>query len=244
MRIALVQLNAYDRDWNPDLIPRIAQLTPDVDLIVFPEYMPFAKSTALHEAISRLASATSNCGKIAIIAGGLVTVAAKDRNAVFLSHQGKIKGEYFKRIPWQEDDIVLGTNGVKFQWDDFACIPLICADAADNKSREGKKLIKETSILGAGEDCPIVVSSYGAWLNDDYWKVPLQGLSKVCKAPVLICGISGTGDVFTDYDGITGNFGGGGSGVFWPDGAAPIQRKHRGVHVVDLVSRKVESRNI
>ena len=52
-----------------------------------------------------------------------------------------------------------------------------------------------------------------------------------CSAPVLICGVAGKGAWFEDQDG-EGFYGGGGSGVFWPS-AEPIQRKLRGIYIVD-----------
>lgn len=244
MKIALIQLNAEDQEWEIDLIPKLINKLLDVDLIVFPEYFPFDNSTYLHDAISRIALASKGSGNTAIIAGGLVSVAGRDRNTAFLAQQGKIKGEYFKRRLWHEDEVVPGTHSVKFEWARSACIPLICADAANTDLRRINDLFKEAIALGAGAQCPIVVPSYGAWLNESYWQKPLQEWSTKCNAPVLICGVSGTGKYFTDYDGVSGNYGGGGSGVFWPDGEPPIQRKLRGAHIVDLNSRTIETRSI
>jgi len=244
MKIALIQLNAEDKEWQPKLIETLIDKLRDVNLIVFPEYFPFDISTSLHVAVTQIARASRNSGNAAVIAGGLVSVAGRDRNTALLAHQGQIKGEYFKRKLWHEDEVVSGTNGVKFEWENFGCIPLICADAADTESPGIRKSFKEAIALGAGATCPIIVPSYGAWLNEAYWQKPLQDWSNSCQAPVLICGVSGKGQSFVDYDGRSGNYGGGGSGVFWPDGNSPIQRKLRGAHIVDLNSRSIETRSI
>jgi predicted amidohydrolase len=159
------------------------------------------------------------------------------RNAVFLVHDGEVKGTYFKRRLYAEDGITPGDRPLCFQWEKFSCIPLICADAAYNPSKVGTTMMHEANQVGAGKDVPIIVCSNGGWLMEPYWQVPLQTWASGCDAPVLICGVSGEGPPFIE-DGEQGFYGGGGSGVFWPggqwsDGPQPCQKEEPGIYIVD-----------
>jgi predicted amidohydrolase len=243
MKIALVQLDAKDDLWSREAMPGLLALATKVDLIVFPECMPFDTAEPINDAEAALAQLSSKIGKTAIIAGGYVLEDKIERNAIFLSFRGKIVGRYFKRLPWHEPGIAPGGETVRFNWDDKNCIPLICADAADNPSPTGTRMMYEAIRHGAGAEVPIVVSSYGALLSMPYWPVALQAWARGCGAPVVVCGVSGKGDAFTE-EGVSGFFGGGGSGVFWPDSRPPIQCQERGIYVVDTTAGTLTSQPI
>lgn len=91
---------------------------------------------------------------------------------------------------------------------------------------------------GASKHTPIVVCSYGSLLDEPVWQEPLQTWASGCEAPVLICGVSGKGDEVEKGDS-SDCYGGGGSGVFWPDGKRPQQRKRRGIYCIDTEQRKI-----
>jgi predicted amidohydrolase len=239
MKIALVQLDAKDSLWACKEMPGLLALAKSADLIVFPECMPFDTAVPIKEAEAALAQLSSKTCKAAFIAGGYVLDDQIERNAVFLSFGGKIIDRYFKRRPWQEPTIAPGCETVVFNWGGKNCIPLICADAADNPSPTGTKMMYEAIRHGASAEVPIVVSSYGALLSMAYWPDALQTWARGCGAPVVICGISGKGDAFTE-DGVLDYFGGGGSGVFWPDDRPPLQGKSRGVYIVDTTDGTLE----
>lgn len=241
MKIALVQLDAKDTLWSIKFIPNLLDLVNGVDLVVFPECMPFdaTRFIPIDDAIKNLIEAGKEC-KSAFIAGGYVIEDnTTKRNAVFLVHKNKIKGTYFKRRPWQDEDIKPGSSVVCFQWDEFSCIPLICADAADNPSQFGTKMMYEAIERGAGKNTPIVVCSYGSGLNTPDWQEPLQSWSSGCEAPVLICGVSGKGAAFKEDNGDEGFFGGGGSGVFWPERRQPYQKLERGIYIIETERREI-----
>jgi len=243
MKIALVQLDADDNLWRLSAMRNLLQHVEAADLVVFPECMPFDKAIPIAEAEAYLAELTSHNPAHAVIAGGYVLESGMERNAVFLSYRGGILGRYFKRLLWQEPKIANGEEPTLFKWSDKSCIPLICADAADNPSPTGSRMMYEAICLGAGEHVPIVVSSYGAWLNEPYWQVPLQTWARGCGAPLLICGISGHGADFEDGE-KPGNYGGGGSGVFWPDERLPWQRHPRCILMIDIKTGLTTSRSI
>lgn len=244
MKIALVQFDAEDTLWDIDEMPGILDSIKDVDLIVFPECMPFdsiKEETSIEKAEQELAKLSLKAKGAAIICGGYVLENKIARNAVFLSYKGKTLGRYFKRLPWQEPGISPGGETKRFEWEGHSCIPLICADAADNPSQTGTRMMYEAVRHGASGDVPIVVASYGAWLNTPYWRKPLQTWADGCEAPVVICGVSGKGAYFEE-DGRSGHYGGGGTGVFWPkaeDNRPPIQSKERGIHTVDTTAGTV-----
>jgi predicted amidohydrolase len=245
MKVALVQLHALEPQWGVELIPPILALADEVDLVVLPEGMPFDKfrrPVAMDDAARCLASATQGRRSPALLAGGYVRAGTDKRNAVFLCCNGKCLGHYCKRLPWQEPGLVPGTSAVLLRWGRRACLPLICADAADNPSPLGTAFMFEALQLGVGERVPIIVASYGAWLNRPYWQEPLRTWALGCGAPVLICGVSGKGAAFRDGD-QRGHYGGGGSGVFWPDGTF-TQYRQRGLYVVDIEQRTLTERRL
>ncbi len=239
MKIALIQLNVKDPFWSHKEIGALLKQTANADLIVFPECMPFDIAVPIEEAHGILAEISSRCKGAAVIAGGYVIENGVERNAVFLSYDGKVTNRYFKRLPWQEPAIAPGGEPIRFDWSGNSCIPLICADAADNPSPTGTRMMYEAIRLGAGKNVPIVVSTYGALMSQPYWSTALKNWAQGCGAPVVVCAVSGTGDSFTE-DGKKGNFGGGGSGVFWPDSRPPIQRKCRGLYLVDTLAGTVK----
>jgi predicted amidohydrolase len=177
--------------------------------------------------------------KTAFIAGGYIKDSVGIRNAIFLVHNGEIKGEYYKRR-WGEGDpenLVLGTKAKLFKWEKFSCIPLICADVFDVPSKKGTEMMYEAIQMGASENTPIIVCSYGSGLQTPFWQVPLQSWSSGCECPVLICGVSGKSDKPIIVDGFEEYCGGGGSGVFWSDGVSPYQKSDSGIYIIDTKSR-------
>lgn len=248
MKIALVQLNASDdKYWSVSGIRKMLFRLGEADLVVFPEAMPFwiregKRPTRIKTAVRKLCEL--GAGGPAFIAGGYVLddVRGADviRNAAFLIYSGQLCGEYFKRIMWQDEKAFSsGPCGVKFSWDHFACIPLICADVGDDSSqRATAMMMREARMLGANASTPIVVPSYGAGLMTDYWHYPLLAWSQACGAPVAICGVSGQSEETYKENGERKHYGGGGSAVFWPDGAHTQQSEERGIYIIDLLTRE------
>ena len=248
MKIALVQLDASDdKYWSLNGIKEMLSLSGEADLVVFPEAMPFwieegKKITNIKTAVKKLCDVGS--AGPAFIAGGYVMDDVKDaeviRNAAFLVHNGQLCGEYFKRIMWQDEKTFSsGPCGVKFSWSHFSCIPLICADAGDDSSqRTTTMMMREATMLGANHNTPIIVPSYGAGLMTEYWRSPLTRWSQACGAPVAICGVSGKSKEMYTEDKKRKHYGGGGSGVFWPDGTHTQQSKERGIYIIDLWTRE------
>lgn len=247
MKIALIQLDANDKLWSCQHIPELLLASKGADLAVFPELMPFDKASKHALSIDQARETLSACAtsEIAFIAGGYVRDSTSLRNAVFLVYDGAIHGTYFKRIRWQREAIKVGLTGICFSWKQgFACIPLICADAADNPSPLSTQMMIEAIQLGANADVPIVIPSYGAGLATPYWRKPLKLWSMGCGAPVAICGISGRSKSTYREDGITNHYGGGGSAVFWPNGNHTRQSHKRGIYIVDTESHRCEYRRI
>lgn len=245
MKIALMQLHANDKKWDLEEIPHLIPKAGGADLIVFPEAMPFdlekgKKLPGIETAVNRLCELGTY--DTAFIAGGYVKDGSVKRNAAFLIHKGRLCGEYFKRIMWQDERAISpGPCGVKFSWDHFSCIPLICADAGDDSSpRTTAMMMREATMLGANADTPIVVPSYGARLMTDFWRVPLKAWAKACDAPIAICGVSGRSkESYIDLEyGKSKHYGGGGSGVFWPDDTHTKQSGERGIFMVDTSTRQ------
>ena len=228
----------------------LLNLAQDADLVVFPEFMPFkhtGKQVPTLETASALLGqcSSANSNTLAFMAGGYVKEGRHLRNAVLLVHQGQVKGHYYKRIRWQGERFTAGASGVKFCWGPgLSCIPLICADAADNPSALGTRLMHEALSLGANADTPIVVVSYGAALAQAEWREPLYLWSAGCAAPVAICGISGKSKATYLEDGIQKHYGGGGSAVFWPDGSRTRQSQQRGVYLIDTLTGDLTFRRI
>jgi predicted amidohydrolase len=247
MKIALIQLDANDRLWTPEYIPELLNMSTGADLVVFPELMPFDKTGRHAMPIDQARETLSAYATLdnAFIAGGYVRQDKTLRNAVFLVYDGAIHGTYFKRIRWQKEPIKVGQTGVCFTWNPgLACIPLICADAADNPSRLGTQMMAEAIQLGANADTPIVVPSYGAGLAKPEWREPLQLWAMGCGAPVAICGISGKSRSTYLEDGIKKHYGGGGSAVFWPNGSRTRQSSKRGIYIVDTITHHCRYKRI
>jgi predicted amidohydrolase len=249
MKIALVQMHVDDR-WALKTIPSfLNSAAPGADLVVFPECMPFwnmTKPPAIEDAQALLVKAGKSCRGTAFMAGGYVKDGAKIRNAVFLLHDGEIKGMYFKRIPWETEKFDPGEKAVCFKWEGFACVPLICADAGDDPGPRRTRMVSEAIKAGAGKSTPIIVCSYGGGLRTSYWHEPLQAWSGGSGAPVAICGFAGTDaeQMYLDEDDVARKFGGGGSGVFWPDGTHSDQPTKRCIYIVDLDRRTTETRRL
>ena len=247
MKIALLQLDANDKLWSPEYIPELLIASSGADLVVFPELMPFDKAGRTAIPIDQARETLSACATLdsAFIAGGYVRDGKALRNAVFLAYDKAIHGTYFKRIRWQQEPIRVGERGVCFTWKSgLACIPLICADAADNPSPLGTQMMAEAIQLGANADTPIVVPSYGAGLATPEWREPLHLWAMGCGAPVAICGISGKSRSTYEEDGLKKHYGGGGSAVFWPNGSRTRQSSKRGIYIIDTITHRCEYRRI
>jgi predicted amidohydrolase len=247
MKIALIQLNASDDPlWSAESIPKLLDAASGADLAVFPECMPFylqgkmaiGKERA-EEILVRFSSK-----KIALIAGGYVRENEEVRNIALLVKSGSILGRYFKRKKWRGERFTPGDTSARFEWGKYSCIPLICADAGDNPSPFGTKLMAEALTLGAGKEVPIVIPSYGAGLMTPYWHEPLSLWAKGTGAPIAICGVAGKSANTYFEDGESRHYGGGGSAVFWPDGSVSRQSSKRGIYVVDTTRRSLEFRDL
>jgi predicted amidohydrolase len=192
LKIALIQLNASnDELWSVSAIPQLLSLAAEADLVVFPECMPFSATNKNITGIDQARQAFCSVGQSgpAFIAGGYLKDGDMTRNAALLIYDGQVRGEYFKRLKWQREPIAPGTGAVKFSWGKHACIPLICADAADNPSPIGVQMMYDALQLGANSKTPIVVPSYGAGLSTEDWREPLSTWARGCGAPVAICGV-------------------------------------------------------
>lgn len=241
VKIALVQLHENRDPWRVEAIPTYLDAAAGVDLVVFPEFMPFyaegKKIPKIRDAESWLSEQSRESNGVAFIAGGYVQDGKRTRNAIFLVHEGKVEGRYFKRIPWKKERFVRGEKAECFRWAAFSCVPLICADV-DEPSPVQTRMMYEAIQAGAGKDTPIVVCSYGEGLQKPGWRSPLRAWAKACGAPVAICGFSGR----NKHNG----FGGGGSGMFWPNGFHTEQPSPRGIYIVNTNRRakKMASRAI
>jgi predicted amidohydrolase len=219
MKIALMQLPWNYTPWSPSGLLGLLEQVGDVDLIVFPESMPFAATVTHEEAITELGQAGQAISKCTFISGGYVREGDVRRNRSYLTNNGKVIQWYDKQIRWLGERFKEGDSAELFEWEANRCVPLVCADAGDDLSRRKVKMMSAAIGAGAGPKVPIVISSYGGGLMTDYWQPALREWSKGCDAPVVICGISGWhGEQSYDYLGGKHPFGGGGSGVFWPDG--------------------------
>jgi predicted amidohydrolase len=216
------------------------QVSGRVDLAVFPESMPFLEASTNVEPIeSALKMLRSVSSDVSFIAGGYVNDGGVTRNAAFLVVSGEVRGEYFKRIPWQDEPFTPGSTAKAFEWQDYRCLPLICADIPEASSPQRRRMIKEALRLGVGSHTPIVVPTYGADLRHDYWVKPLKSWASGCSAPIAVCNIAGKSKhTFLDpYDDKRKPYGGGGSAVYWPDGSTwPPEAESRkgGIFLVEL----------
>lgn len=248
MKIALVQLDAAEAGlWNCGGLRQIIRHLEGVDLVVFPESFPFARTIDLAQAEASLCLASRVNPGLAFIAGGLVKVGRVRRNAVFLVVREQIAGTYFKRIPFAEQ-IEPGREATVFRWTangrDHCCVPLICADACDFPSDLGRTLVgeviacieavrRDAAAAGRGSkvEVPIVVATYSA-LQQTYWPEALSTWAWACNVPVVVCGVAGRSRHSFRLDWEPHPYGGGGSGVFWPDGGC-VQRFEPGIFVIE-----------
>jgi hypothetical protein len=256
MKIALIQLDVHDNLWKPELIPALIEKAAGADLVVFPECMPFddiKNPPLIEDAKELLVKLGNNFGDTAFMAGGYVKDKAGVRNVVFLVYNGRVTDYYFKQIKWHEE-IVPGDQMKVFKWGkkfEYACIPLICADAGDysgvrKTTMMAKAVNLEEDLNVHGDDqIPIVICSYGGGLRTPYWHRALSGWTTGTNAPVVICGVSGRSHKYTyfDLEGKQQKMGGGGSGVFWPDGEID-QVSFRGVFILDTEHRTMDYRNL
>ena len=243
LKIALVQLDAEDPLWGVDSTSKLLSQCGNCDLVVFPECYHFdnyKNCITLEKEKSMLEKIKLPSGEAVpnFMAGGYVLDdAGKKRNVALLVEKGKVVGHYFKRVAWDED-IEVGACATKFNLTNFSFVPLICADAGQPEEDTSCPHPQEAKNLGASKDTPIIMISYGAGFKEQYWKAPLQVWSKETNAPLIVCAVSGHGKEFIDkHDNKKGNYGGGGSAVFWPDGTNTPQTDKRGIFVVDLYSR-------
>lgn len=233
-------------DYSPRHSKQLASVvnqTKGADLVVFPECMPFGddKRPVTHEmALAHLSDAGRASGESTFIAGGYVRDGDYTRNRVYLTSRGEVKKWYDKQIVWTGENFTAGNCAETFDWGSDKCVPLICADAGDNLTPRKVRMMAAALAAGAGPNVPIVISSYGGGLMTDYWRPALREWSKGCKAPVVICGIAGLHpDLSYDYMGGKHPFGGGGSGVFWPNGYE-LQVAYEGILTVDLKQKTIE----
>lgn len=238
MKIALFQMHADDDRWSAAEMPALLSRVAGVDLAVFPECMPFTSTGKsaldIHEAAKILGSVSAD---IPFVAGGYVNDSGQIRNAAFLVESGRVLDVYFKRRRWRGERFSPGDSTKLFRASKATCIPLICADAGDDAGPDRTRMMYETITAGAGPSVPIVVCSYGAFLRTPYWRNPLKAWAANCNAPVAVCGVAGRGKQTFRDDGKTYHYGGGGSGVFWPDGEISEQPTAVGVLVVDTARR-------
>jgi predicted amidohydrolase len=237
MKIALIQLDVEADDWSHKQLPSLLQQAAGVDLIVFPECMPFweDKEPVSHEkAVKVLEKAGREVSDRTFIAGGYVTDGRHTYNRAYFVNRGVVEKFYDKQIKWTGEKFKPGTRVECFEWAGNKCIPLICADAGDDLVPRKVRMMAAALDAGAGNSTPIVICSYGAGLMTDYWQPALREWSQGCDAPVVICGIAGTDRKSTYlYQEKRLPFGGGGSGAFWPDGHE-LQCEQGGIVVIDL----------
>ena len=240
MKIALMQLPWNYKPWSSNQLPKLLKQAGDADLVVFPECMPFATTTTDEEAKKELAQAGQVVSDCTFISGGYIREGTERRNRMYLTSGGRVVQSYDKQIRWGER-FKEGNKAECFAWGSNKCIPLICADAGDDLTPRKVQMMLSAIEAGAGPKVPIVISSYGGGLMTDYWRPALREWSNGCNAPVIICGISGwhSEQTYEDYMGNKQPFGGGGSGVFWPDGYE-LQTAVEGVVTIDLKHRTME----
>ena len=230
MRVALFQLRAREVEAcasAPFPAKRITQLLNlahehGADLAVFPESYPFIVSgdagepPPIKSAIEDLQALPPH--PVAFIVGGYVMEGNIKRNATFLVHQAQVQAPYFKRVPWQEEDFVPGNALLRWNWNDHQVIPLICADVCvpwNEPDGRMEQMLAEAAALGAGPECPIIVSTFGADLRTPYWTEPLRAWARACNAPVLVSAVAGKSKATFEESGQTRHYGGGGSGMYW-----------------------------
>jgi predicted amidohydrolase len=251
MKIALIQMDV-GANWSDKELPNLLQQASGVDLIVFPECMPFwhhEEPIAHEDAVAKLEKAGREVSDRTFIAGGYVTDGRHTYNRAYFVNRGVVENFYDKQIRWTGEYFKEGKVATCFEWfgeesNLFKCIPLICADAGDDLVPRKVRMMAAALDAGSGKTAPIVISSYGGGLMTDYWQPALREWSQGCDAPVLICGIAGTdSDQQYSYQGRKLSFGGGGSGAFWPDGHE-LQCEQGGIVVIDLEERTLTHTDI
>ena len=245
-RIALVQLNVTSDVWwkgkargesaqaRRRRILRVIQSSLEVacdggaDLAVFPECFPFRSPRSalpIEDALALLRSINS----IPFIAGGYVRDGnLRPRNAVWLVDHGKrAQLPYFKQVPWDER-IEVGTIPVVWSLGETKISPLICADVFggtnEGTDRAGAGLKARLADIRALEPDLVVVPSYGGGVHRKRWQSHLRLCSQRLHAPVAFCNIA-------EWD---GDFGGGGSAMYGPNGSRTQHRTEPGINVYTL----------
>lgn len=230
MKIALFQLCALEVEScasNGVPIDRISQLLgmaadQNADLAVFPEGFPFIANgevdaaTSIQEARRALQEIPAHT--LAFIVGGYVMEGDCQRNASFLVHNGRVHDPYFKRIPWLDEPFEPGTALLRWNWDGYQVIPLICADVCvpwNEPDGRAALMMGEAVALGAGPSCPIIVSTFGADLRKPYWTNPLRAWARACNAPILVAAIACRSAAGFSEGDKRRHYGGGGSGMYW-----------------------------
>lgn len=254
------------------ILEAISAEKEETDLVVFPENFPAsgihacAREDELAGALARLHTGPS----LAFMAGGYVIDAeGATRNACFLINEQRCVGTYHKRIRWQEEAIEPGKRAAMFRWKkgakDFEIFPLICADvceAGESGSSENPSVDEAwpaeqpPAARKINDSCVsrvVVVTTYGADLRHPYWTKPLRALVKRTGVPVVVCGVSGE-SLATFWEGkrpqIERHYGGGGSGVYFPDDSDPPRvwpedlpgSSSRGIYLIDIKQLHARSR--
>jgi len=202
------------------------------DLVVFPECYPFCPDAKVFKrpgksiqiAVDQGRQVLMNLAKKnrrAIVAGGYFRVGEKWQNASVFAAPRAVSSVYYKRILWKSEKGNVAAanigNDVPFELCGYRVIPLICSDVFGDSERSAKyptgtmtKIVDQTKELAQQRERSLVlVTSYAQAPTGPLWSERLQHLSATTQRPVLYCNFAGN-------DG--GGFGGGGSGVFLPDG--------------------------
>lgn len=257
MKIAIIQLEAKEIEEcaSGATLKRIHKIirkaaNQKADLVVFPECHPFAEEEKNKSiSISKALSILEKLPKVspAVILGGYVMQGTQQRNASFLVHKGRVHEPYFKRVPWENEQFKPGNQLIRWSWNGFQVIPLICADVcvpwneADGRTAQ---MMGEAVALGAGPMCPIIVTTFGADLRTPYWTEPLRAWARACNAPVLVSAIAGKSERTFHENGRERHFGGGGSGIYWAEGSQnhtlppEAKSKNEGMYLIDTLNPK------
>ncbi|XQA70551.1 hypothetical protein ACM9XB_03295 [Xanthomonas sacchari] len=249
MKIALFQLCAWEvesmtqaRKAIPEEVGKllgVLDLAAKVDLAVFPEHYPFAGRAVdltIEEAKDLLEQVNS---RVSFVAGGYVSEGEIRRNSIFLT-KGRLSLDfYFKRVPWRKEGIV-GERAKMWSLGRRRLFPMICSDVCEpwNKAKgQTAKMMAEALSLGVSKGCPIIVPTFGADLREPYWTEPLSAWAKALGTPIVVVAVAGVSEGSFKEFGEERRYGGGGSGVYWPDGTVwppKAESVKRGVYLVDL----------
>ncbi|XQA79291.1 hypothetical protein ACM9W9_06065 [Xanthomonas sacchari] len=248
MKIALFQLRAQEVEkasGNKAAARKINELLSalsshaKVDLAVFPEHFPFADKKAdleIEEAKNLLKKVGS---EVPFVAGGYVMEGATLRNSIFLTKGELSLDFYFKRVPWRKEGIV-GEGAKMWTLGRRRLFPMICSDVCEpwNKAKgQTAKMMAEALHLGVSKGCPIIVPTFGADLREPYWTEPLSAWAKALGTPIVVVAVAGVSEGSFKELGEERRYGGGGSGVYWPDGTVwppKAESVKRGIYIVDL----------